>query len=153
MTTLKVLGPLDHGLVTAGFRKDVPLRWKEHHDQLCLKKDACFEVFNNCKLHSVVFFKDWRNNGKKDEELDRGSPYFSYLMFFMNTVSHSWLSSLSYTILIFVRLPEEIVSLVYFVFQKFEFMLYSWPCGTQCFEVSRSNLVYEPRMRFAVVSV
>ena len=118
--------------------------------QLCLKKDACFEVFNTCKLHSVVFFKDWRNNGKKDDELDRGSPYFSYLMFFMNTVSHSWLSSLSYTILIFVRLPEEIVSLVYFVFQKIEFMLYSWPCGTQCFEVSRSNLVYEPRMRFAV---
>lgn len=41
-------------------------------------------------------------------------------MFFMNTVSHSWLSSSSYTILIFVRLPEEIVSLVYFVFQKFD---------------------------------
>ena len=39
-------------------------------------------------------------------------------MFFMNTVSHSWLSSSSYTILIFVRLPEEIVSLVYFVFQN-----------------------------------
>ena len=72
-------------------------------------------------------------------------------MFFMNTVSHSWLSSSSYTILIFVRLPEEVVSLVYFVFQKFDFMLYSRPCETQCFEVSRSNLVYEPTMRFVLV--